>query len=460
MLAILTPLPSSQAALKTLESERVLEARRGDLAEEGKARIQLLEAQVRRRPAYVRVCVRAILSCMCANQTSHPYPRAQLNEEQARRRRSEDRVRVLKEYGERTKARGAELEAALAAAEAAHGEAKGLLARARTEGRELGRELGDARAAQAAQEEEVARQRARAENAEYLQRNLRLDGDRLREEAGQQRRDLQAAQEQQQRTHAELELLRQRYASRTAEQHMRDLSSSSSAAPSSLPLPPPSERAVKASHSSSNSSGEYHQQHMPPPAAPAPERSRDTDHHSSSTSSSSSSFPYGQAATAVAADTSGEEEEQEEQLQRRPPVRPHYQLPPAGSSRQPLHKGSGGRGATAMGIKRRVAGGVPQARGAEAGVSSSFLMEADSDSEEEREGLDGRGCRRGEAASLEEALVTQDLGYFGVPAAPAATAATASAEEEGEEEGQGAGASLEEEAVLRRFSRLQSMHSR
>ena len=110
-----------------------------------------------------------------------------------------------------------------------------------------------------------------------------------------------------------------------------------------------------------------------------------------------------------------------------------------------------------MGIKRRVAGGVPQARGAEAGVSSSFLMEADSDSEEEREGLDGRGCRRGEAASLEEALVTQDLGYFGVPAAPAAPA---SAEEEGGEEGQGAGASREEEAVLRRFERLQSMHSR
>ncbi len=68
-----------KAQLRTLETARAVEAHRGDLLEESRARIEHLEAQ--------------------------------LAEEVARRRRADDRGRLLKEYGERTKARGLEVSA-------------------------------------------------------------------------------------------------------------------------------------------------------------------------------------------------------------------------------------------------------------------------------------------------------------------------------------------------------------
>lgn len=280
----------------------------------------------------------------------------------------------------------------MAEAVTASNESRAALARTRTEARELTNELTSARAALSTQEMECARQRTRAENAEYLQRNLRLDGDRLREELGQQRREMAAVQDQQQRTQAELELLRQRYAARNAEQRLLELSSVAH-----LPLPtPPQELRLpqQASQAVRQGGGRREadlsgQPHVSAPSASMNVLSARSNELDAEANQSVLSIPHSQ-----------------EEPRR---SRPHYQLPPRLSHGGDVTHTSRSKAVTAMGIKRR--------------AQSSFLLQDSESSDDDVGGGLGGGPHRGRgvptagprrsASSLEEALVTQDLGAPG-----------------------------------------------
>ena len=365
-----------KAQLRVLERERVVEASRGDALDGARAKLELA--------------------------------RAQLEEEVARRRRSDDRSRVLKECSEKFRARGAELEAAAAAAATIGGETRASLGRARHELRETQAALEVSRAQAQAQEDEAARQRVRAENAEYLQRNVRLDAERLRADVGDQRRALQASQEIQEALQAELLLLKQRYAARSAQTRILEM-----AAPQTVTAAP--------THAAASAPAPVYLSVPAVPQLPPP---------------ATASEPTGTGLRMGLRHVTAEEEDAEPVARRRP--QPHYSAPSQASSgsgtRQPhTQVGAGvggGRGQgemTAMGIKRRVEGlgaGARVGAGARAvlvsaSAGSSFLLDDDDDDDDvgsttgglllHRAPLAAAQARRS-AASLEEALLTQNLG--------------------------------------------------
>ena len=177
---------TKKASMRVQENERIVEEKRGDLLDKCKAHNELLSAQ--------------------------------LFEEQTKRRRADDRVRVLREYSEKSKARVAELEQSLADLMNTANESKQALLKSRSDVKNLTSENATKSTSMEEKDEEISRQKARAENAEYAARNHKMDSDRLREELRIQRQDLLSAYDQHKQTQMELELVRQRYAARNAEQ--------------------------------------------------------------------------------------------------------------------------------------------------------------------------------------------------------------------------------------------------
>ena len=89
--------------------------------------------------------------------------------------------------------------------------------RYRYEGKDLASEVASLRKVAAEREEEIGRQRARAESAEYSLRNLELDNDRMADEMRMQRKDVFAYQEQLKQCKLEMEIYKQKNATRQTE---------------------------------------------------------------------------------------------------------------------------------------------------------------------------------------------------------------------------------------------------
>lgn len=174
-----------RASERVQENARILESRRGDLLEKFKAQNDLLQSQ--------------------------------LVEEQTKNRRASDRVRVLREFGDKCKDKIASLEERHEEMTKHLADSNKSLQRYRHEGRELAAEVTSLRKVAAEREEEIGRQRARAESVEYSLRNLQLDNDRMTDEMRMQRKDAFANQEQLKQCKLEMEIYKQKNATRQTE---------------------------------------------------------------------------------------------------------------------------------------------------------------------------------------------------------------------------------------------------
>ncbi len=174
-----------RASERVQENTKILESRRGDLLEKFKAQNDLLVSQ--------------------------------LSEEQAKGRRANDRVRVLREFGDKLKDKVAGLETREEELTKSLADANKSLQRLRHDNRQLSQEAASQRGINAEREEELGRQRARADSAEYSVRNLQMDNERMAEEIRMQRRDLFSSQEQVKQARLEMEIHRQKSATRHTE---------------------------------------------------------------------------------------------------------------------------------------------------------------------------------------------------------------------------------------------------
>ena len=91
------------------------------------------------------------------------------------------------------------------------------LVRLRHDNRQLSQEAASQRKVNVEREEELSRQRARADSAEYSVRNLQMDHERMSEEIRVQRKDLFSSQEQVKQARLEMEIYRQKNATRHTE---------------------------------------------------------------------------------------------------------------------------------------------------------------------------------------------------------------------------------------------------
>jgi hypothetical protein len=174
-----------RASERVQENAKILESRRGDLLEKFKAQNDLLQAQ--------------------------------LAEEQAKHRRANDRVRVLKDFGDKCKEKITGLEARHVDMSKHLADANKSLHRYRYDNKEIAADAAAQRNIAAEREEEVVRLRAHAESVDYSNRNLTLDNDRLVEEVRMQRKDIFAYQEQLKQWKLEAEIHKQRNATRQTE---------------------------------------------------------------------------------------------------------------------------------------------------------------------------------------------------------------------------------------------------
>lgn len=174
-----------RASERVQENAKILESRRGDLLEKFKAQNDLLQSQ--------------------------------LVEEQTKNRRANDRVRVLREFGDKCKEKISSLEGRQEEVNKHLADSNKSMQRYRHEGKELSAELASLRKIATEREEEIGRQRARAESAEYSLRNLELDNDRMADEMRAQRKDVFAYQEQLKQCKLEMEIFKQKNATRQTE---------------------------------------------------------------------------------------------------------------------------------------------------------------------------------------------------------------------------------------------------
>lgn len=174
-----------RASERVQENAKILESRRGDLLEKFKAQNDLLQSQ--------------------------------LVEEQTKNRRASDRVRVLREFGDKCKEKISSLEGRHEELNKHLADSNKSMQRYRHEGKDLASEVASLRKVAAEREEEIGRQRARAESAEYSLRNLELDNDRMADEMRMQRKDVFAYQEQLKQCKLEMEIYKQKNATRQTE---------------------------------------------------------------------------------------------------------------------------------------------------------------------------------------------------------------------------------------------------
>ena len=186
-----------KASLRVQENARIVDERRGDLLEKFKAQNDLLHAQI--------------------------------DEEQMKRRKTDDRVRVLKEFGEKAKIRIKELESQLQETSSSEEGAKTHLLRFRQDNKTLHGEINALKRALTEQEEESVRHKNRAEKAEFTVRNLEVDSERMKEEIRILRKDLYSYTEQRKQQQMEMEILKQKHAKMLTEERIAAMRKGSTA---------------------------------------------------------------------------------------------------------------------------------------------------------------------------------------------------------------------------------------
>ena len=126
-------------------------------------------------------------------------------------------MRVLREFGDKLKGKVASLETRQEELTKSLVDANKSLNRLRHDNRQLSQEAASQRNINAEREEELSRQRARLDSSEYTVRNLQMDNERMTEEIRTLRKDLFSSQEQVKQARLEMEIHRQKSATRHTE---------------------------------------------------------------------------------------------------------------------------------------------------------------------------------------------------------------------------------------------------
>ena len=223
------------------ETVRVLEAQlnesqsavtaRDDAVGAAHARIRMLESrdQARRRERDMRtarnmagVGAESLEEAVDKLKAQKDAVQVKLEESRAREKRVLERCRVLKEYGEKAKARVGELEGRIGELNRSTEDGERQRARYRKELRDLSAEAASATNALDQRDMELSEVKQRCEHLSNANRELHSDLDRSREDCRRYRMEVQSGQDRIRALETQVSLLKDKEAAGRAERSMRD----------------------------------------------------------------------------------------------------------------------------------------------------------------------------------------------------------------------------------------------